>query len=161
MADVARDGVAVIAGKLRSPAIQLLINAGLDPEDIDPAATFRETMDLLMFQKRLQVAADARGLPCAGLKAKVKPHQLPVNVIEQSMRIHAHDQPERKGSEVNDIHLLCLAPYADLTYVDKRTWESVRRVRRKVPAFEGPIGRVSRASSYGAITQELAGLQCG
>ena len=45
-------------------------------------------------------------------------------MIEECMRAHAQDQPERKGSDLNDTHLLCLAPYADVTYVDKRTLET-------------------------------------
>ncbi len=158
MADVVHDGLAVTAGKQPSPAIQLLINAGLAPEDIDPNATFRETMNLLTFHKRLHTVAEACGLPWPELKSKVKPNQLPVTVIEEGMRIYTHDQPERKGSELNDTHLLCLAPYADVTYVDRRTLESVRRVRSKVPVFEVLVGRVAKASNYGAIAKELAGL---
>jgi hypothetical protein len=76
------------------------------------------------------------------------------------MRAHAHDQPERKGSEVNDTHLLCLAPYADITYVDKRTLENVRRARRKVGAFSQLVGRVEKAGGYAEIAARLDGLAC-
>ena len=158
MAGVAHDGLAVTYGEHPSPAIQLLVNAGLDPEDIDPGATFRETMDLLAFRKRLHIAADAFGLPWPELKRKVNPHQLPVTVIEEGMRVHAHDQPERKGSELNDTHLLCLAPYADITYVDRRTLESVRRARSKLKSFDQLVGRIARASGYAEIATELAAL---
>lgn len=158
MASVAQDGLAATAGKHPSPAIQLLINAGLAPEDIDPGATFRETMNLLIFQKRLQTAADACGLPWHELKGNVKPHQLPVTVIEEGIRMYSHDQPERKGSELNDTHLLCLAPYADVTYVDKRTLENTRRARRKHTTFDQLVGHISRASSYNKVTTELTAL---
>lgn len=61
------------------------------------------------------------------------------------MRAYAHDQPERKGSELNDGDLLCLAPYADVTYVDKRTLESVRRAKGKNNLFAELVGQVNKA----------------
>ncbi|MCD4504175.1 hypothetical protein LQR30_08665 [Chromobacterium piscinae] len=156
IADIARAGQRVCSTSHPSPAIQFLINAGLDLEDIDPSATFGETMDLLTFQKRLRIVSDANGLPWPGLKRTVTQQQLPVTVIEESMRAYAHDQPERKGSELNDMHLLCLAPYADVTYVDKRTLESVRRARSKVAVFDQLVGCVTRAGGYAEIAAGLA-----
>lgn len=57
------------------------------------------------------------------------------------MRLYAQDQQERKGSELNDTHLLCLSPYADLTCVDKRTLESLRRARTKCPDLDQLLGK--------------------
>lgn len=158
MAEVVRDGLSVVGTSHPSPAIQLLVNAGLDPEDIDPSATFAETMDMLTFQKRLRTAADAHRLPWPALKRTVSAQQLPVSVIEAGMRSYAHDQPERKGSELNDTHLLCLAPYADITFVDKRTLESARRARSKLPIFDQLVGRIAKARGYAEIATELAAL---
>jgi integrase len=42
MQQIDRDGRAVVGDRVAKPAIQLLINAGLDPEDIDPTATWRQ-----------------------------------------------------------------------------------------------------------------------
>jgi hypothetical protein len=39
------------------------------------------------------------------------------------------DIPKREGGELTDTALACLAAYADVTLVDKRTWEGVRRLR--------------------------------
>ena len=47
------------------------MNAGLDLDEIDPSATFAETMDLLIFHKRLQIVAEANGLPLQELKRTV------------------------------------------------------------------------------------------
>lgn len=157
MAQVARDGHIVATGRHSSPATQFLINAGLEPEDIDPSATFGETMDLLIFQTRMRIVTEAHGLPWAQLKRRVTRQQLPVMLIEESLRRHAHDQPERKGSDLNDTHLLCLAPYADMTYVDKRTSESVRRVRRKVADFDNLVGDIAKATGYADIAARLSG----
>ena len=134
------------------------MNAGLDLDDIDPSATFGETMDLLTFQKRLRIVAEAKGLPWQELKRTVTRNRLPVTVIQESMRIHAHDQPERKGSDLNDIHLLCLAPYVNRTYVDKRTLESARRARGKVAIFDRLIGHVGKAGNYNEISAALTAL---
>ena len=154
---VARDGHAVIGNRDASPAVQLLINAGLEPEEIDPSATFGETMALLTFQKRLRMVAEGFNLPWSELKRRVTRQQLPVIVIEEAMRRHAQDQPERKGSELNDTHLLCLAPYADMTYVDKRTLENLRRVRSKCSVVDRLMGRVTRATGHPAVAVMLTG----
>jgi hypothetical protein len=155
MRQVHRDGVAVVGDGVAKPAIQLLINAGLDPEDIDPSATFGETMDLLTFQKRLRVVADGLHLPWVELKRRVTRQQLPVMVIEEAMRRYSQDQPERKGSELNDTHMLCLAPYADQTFVDKRTLESARRARSKSPMFDRLAIGVGRASNCAELASVL------
>jgi hypothetical protein len=157
-AEIALNGQAIAAECDLPPAIQVLVNAGLDPDDIDPSATIAETMDLLIFQKRLRIVAEANGLPLQELKRTVTRSRLPVIVVEESMRAHAHDQPERKGSELNDVHLLCLAPYADITYVDKRTLESVRRARGKDSVFAKLIGHVSKAASCSEISVALTEL---
>jgi len=158
MQQIDRDGRAVVEDRVAKPAIQLLINAGLDPEDIDPSATFGETMDLLTFQSRLRIVAEGLRLPWAELKCRVMRQQLPVMVIEESMRRHAQDQPERKGSELNDTHLLCLAPYADRTFVDKRTLESARQARNKSPMFDRLTIGVARASDCAELAAVLTAL---
>lgn len=155
MQQVDRDGRAVVGDREAKPAVQLLVNAGLDPEDIDPSATFGETMDLLTFQKRLRVVAEGLRLPWVELKRRVTRQQLPVMVIEESMRRHAQDQPERKGSELNDTHLLCLAPYADRTFVDKRTLENARRARNKSPMFDRLTVGVARARDCAELAAVL------
>jgi hypothetical protein len=115
-------------------------------------------MDLLIFHQRLQIVAETNGLSFRNLKRTVTRNRLPVNVIAESMRANAHDQPERKGSELNDVNLLCLAPYADVTYVDKRTLESVRRAKGKNEIFAELIGHVSKAGSYDKISADLTAL---
>lgn len=157
-AEIAREGQAIATGGDLPPVIQLLLIAGLELEDIDLSATFGQTTNLLIFRERLRMVADASGLPWQELKRVATQDRLPVTVIEECMRAHAQDQPERKGSDLNDTHLLCLAPYADVTYVDKRTLESVRRARGKVAAFDQLIGEVRRAGGHGEISAALMSL---
>ena len=154
-AEIAREGHAIAAGSELPPVIQLLLAAGLEPDDIDLSATFGQITNLLIFRERLRIAANASGLPWQVLKRTATQDRLPVTVIEECMRAHAHDQPERKGSDLNDIHLLCLAPYADVTYVDKRTLESVRRARKKVTVFDQLIGEVRKAGNHDEISAAL------
>lgn len=154
-AEIAREGQVIPTGGDLPPVIQLLLIAGLELEDIDLAATFGQTTNLLIFRERLKMVASASGLPWQELKRVATQDRLPVTVIEECMRAHAQDQPERKGSDLNDTHLLCLAPYADVTYVDKRTLESVRRARSKVAAFGRLIGEVHRAGGHTEISAAL------
>ena len=155
MQQVANDGHAVVGHRAAVTAVQLLIDAGMEIEDIDPLATFGETMNLLTFQKRLRLIAEEFQLPWVELKRRVARQQIPVNVIEEAMRRYAQDQPERKGSELNDTHLLCLAPYADMTYVDKRTLENLRRARSKDPVIDCLVGSVARATGHAAVAAML------
>ena len=155
-AEVIGDGSAVATSDNDSPALQFLLNFGLDLDDIDPAATFDETMDKVVFLRRLRVISEAYGLPLGELRRAVSQSRLPVTVIEYAIRRYGQDQPERKGSDLNDAHLLCLAPYADVTYVDKRTLESVRRARPKDPTFSRLVGKVEKAANYREIGAALA-----
>lgn len=156
--EVVRGGQAINERDDSSPAIQILVNAGMDLDDIDPSITLAEAANLLTFHKRLAIVAKTSGLPLQELKRTVTQNRLPVTVIQECMRIYAHDQPERKGSELNDVHLLCLAPYADITYVDKRTMESVRRAKAKNAVFAELVGHVGKAGSYSEILATLTTL---
>ncbi len=138
------------------PALQILINEGLALEDVDPSLVFSEAMDLLMFQKRLRLVAESAGLDWSAVKTSVKRDRIPVSFIEESMRRYSQDQAERKGSELNDLHLLCLSPYADMTFVDKRTLENVRRVQSKIPELRYFFGKVKKAANYKEISREIS-----
>lgn len=137
------------------PVIRILRSAGLQSEDIDLSATFGETMDFLTFQNRLRIATQGFNVPWSTLSRSVTQRQLPVIVIEEAMRRHAQDQKERKGSELNDTHLLCLAPYADMTYVDKRTLENLRRARSKISLLDQLLGGVARANDHAEVAAKL------
>lgn len=156
MDEVEQLGEQVTAIDSESPAVAALLAAGLEHDDIDLDATFEATMDLVIFRNRLRLVADSCGLSWPEVKAKVKQDQLPVILIERSMRAYAQDQPERKGSDLTDVHLLCLSPYADMTYVDKRTLESVGRIRRQDQVVNRILGNVGKASAYPQIYRQLA-----
>ena len=140
------------------PAMQILMSSGLHRDDINPSATFGETMDLLTFQNRLRLVMRDFNVPWVKIKSRVAQKQLPVILIEEAMRRYSQDQPERKGSELNDTHLACLALYADITYVDKRTLENIRRVRSKEDIVDRLMGRVERAIDHVAVTALLSRL---
>ncbi len=153
--EIARDGSVLSGGDCLPAIIQVLQKAGLEADEIDLSSTFGETMERLTFKKRLQLAAEARGLPWEDLKKSVPPHRLPSNVIAEAMRTHSQDLPRREGGELNDRHFLGLAPYCDATYVDKRTLENVGRASRKVKSFAKLIGSVRRASDYTGVACEF------
>ncbi|MPW19737.1 hypothetical protein GCT13_23270 [Paraburkholderia sp. CNPSo 3157] len=153
MSDVAANVELAISEGLSEPLpVRILLRAGLEPDEINFAATFRETMAMVMFRQRLRMASDAENLPWEEVKEIVTPDRVPSAFTHECMRTYAHDQPERKGSDVNDLSLLCLAPYATETFVDKRTLESVRRAKQKVPRLAELLGSVRKAASYHDIT---------
>lgn len=138
-------------------ALQILQAAGVDVDTVDPNTTFDQLMERVMFENQLRVATEGHGLSWEAIKRTVTQDRLPVSVITHTMRMYGQDQPERKGSEVTDIHLLALAPYADVSYVDKRTLEGVRRGRRSAPTFDRLLNDVRKASSYDEVHRQLIG----
>jgi hypothetical protein len=137
------------------PMLQILSDAGLDLDQIDLTASVPAILDLLVFQKRLRGVASSVGVPWHILKRTVTHDRLPGVVIEDAIRVHRQTLPTRPGSDLNDTHLLRLAPYADMTFVDKRTMENVRRATAKVPNFGPLVGRVAKASSYPEVLRLL------
>jgi hypothetical protein len=135
--------------------LRILLKAGLEPDDIQPQTTFREAMQEVIFRQRLKLAAEVEQLPWPKVKEVVTRDRIPSAIISEDLRRYGHDQPERKGSDVNDASLLCLAPYANKTFVDKRTLESIRRAKRKVPLLQEILGDVRKAANYRDITTAL------
>lgn len=65
--------------------------------------------------------------------------------------------PEREGSELADSYLACLAAYADVTFVDKRTHENFRRARHKCAEFGVLTRRVEKAADYKEVARHFSG----
>jgi hypothetical protein len=156
--EVEQQGPMLYAPNTEHPALTSLRAAGLESDDLDPQAKLGQLLELVIFRRKLRLASDALGMPWPEVRKSVTAERLPVIVIENSMRAYAQDNPERKGSELTDVHLLCLASYADLTYVDKRTMENVMRARRKVPQLASLMGAVAKASSYREIEAQLSAM---
>ena len=76
----------------------------------------------------------------------VRPEQIPTWSISKALGSYLPDLPERQGGELTDTHLTCLAAYADVTLVDKRTLEGVRRLRQKDPDLAGLLGHIEHLS---------------
>jgi hypothetical protein len=62
---------------------------------------------------------------------------------------------EWKGSDLIDGHLACLSAYANVTYVDKRTFEALRQARQSSQGLAKIIGRVEKAGNYWNIPEQL------
>lgn len=133
---------------IRAFVIEGLIIKGIEAADIGAETTLGELDDIGIFRGRLKVAAEAGDLPWPALKNQVRREQFPSWIIDRGLRLHGQDVPEHKGSELTDGHLACLAAYADLIYVDKRTKESSRRASLKSAAFASVIHRVEKAARY-------------
>lgn len=157
-ADALRVAQEAAAGGPVPTSRQLLESLGVDIELIGPNDTFGEVMDRHTYLTQLRIAVESKGLPFVRFKQSVTQGRLPVSMLQHAMRMHGQDQPERKGSDLNDVYLLCLALYADLTFVDKRTLESLRRVRQKVPTVNQLLGDVRKASGHEEISTAVANL---
>ncbi len=151
--------VVAIATPLPNTARDLVLRGlslmSIDLTDIGPETTMAEINDLSLFRKRLEVAAEASGLRPEQLR-RLRMDQIPSWIVDSALRAHGQDLPERKGSELTDRYLACLAPYADITYVDKRTKENFRRATRRSPETRALVRRVEKTSTYTEIVRHLA-----
>jgi hypothetical protein len=140
----------------RDPALALLASMGINPTDISPDTTLAEIGDLAGFQAKLSVVNRSLGLPWNTLKKRVTADRLPSTIIQRAIRRFRPEAGEWKGSDLTDMHLACLAPYADITYVDKRTHEALRTAQRNAPSLKSLLRRVEKARNYIDIVTQLS-----
>lgn len=138
-----------------NPGLHILQTSGVDLSDIDETTTVGEVGALGVFRRKLQVINRLTQLPWDKLKATVSATRLPSQVVQCGVDRFRPDSKEWKGSDLNDTHLSCLAAYADVTYVDKRTREAVRIAKEKSPEFAMLVGRVEKAGHYSDIPSQL------
>lgn len=135
-----------------STAAELVFKAlaiqDVGPEDLCVDSTVGEILDLGLFRARLKIVSKRMKIPWPDIKQRIRMEQIPSWIIPHSLLRHAPDLPERKGSDLNDLHIACLSAYADVTFVDKRTLEAFRRARSKVPLLPQVCRRVERAAQY-------------
>jgi hypothetical protein len=141
----------------KQPFDAALLAEGVDWSDIGPDTTVDEMGNLAGFRHRLRLVNQKLGLPWPELKRRVDERRVPCGLVQWALRRYAQDLAERKGSELVDRYLACLAPYADITYVDRRTHENINRARQKSPEFAAVIRRVEKTSGYAEIAEQLAG----
>lgn len=136
--------------------LSVLAQQGIEPDDIRQNSTVGEILDLGEFLQRVRIVAPGMQLPWREVKRRVRMERIPSELITAGMRRHAQKLPERKGSDLNDTYLACLAAYADVTFVDKRTRETFRRARSKDAAFDAICKRVEVAPSYRNIPKIIS-----
>lgn len=132
-----------------------LASQGVEPSDVRPNATVGEVQDYGMFLQQMKVSTRDTGISFAELKRLVTMQQVPTWQISMAMRTHAPNMKERKGSELIDTHLACLAPYADITFVDKRTHDAFQKAFRADAELRAVCRRVARAAEYSKIPAML------
>lgn len=142
-----------ILDRKSSPAINILKNMGLEISCINPEMTLNELGDLLKFHKRLEIIAKNLNILPFDLKKQISPNIIPSNIIETTLNKYKQKLSRSKGSDLNDAHILCLSPYADVTFVDKRTLENYKRACSKSNVFQNLCGDVRKVSHYLKIFQ--------
>lgn len=139
----------------REFVLALLEAKNVEPGDVGPDTTIGDLDEIGIFRGHLKVAAEVLGRPWADIKCRVHPNQFPTWIIDRGLRLFGQDNPERKGSDLNDSYLTALAAYAGLTLVDKRTLQNVRQAQAKSPAFADIIGPVVKVSQYADVISVL------
>lgn len=140
-------------GDAKSLVFAGLAEQGIEPSDLHLDMTVDEALELGVFFSQIRTVAEGKGLPWQELKKRVRKSNIPSSVVVGDVAKFLPTTVERKGSELNDMHLATLAPYADVTFVDKRMHHAFRQAFRKNKSLEEICSRVERASSYRDIPQ--------
>jgi hypothetical protein len=141
-----------------NPALRILELSGVDLSEIGTETTVGDVGNLAVFRRKLELLNEHLGQPWQELKARVKEDRLPSGVIHNAIARCHPDMPVWDGSELADRYLACLAAYADITYVDKRTHEASRQARRKSKVFASLVRRMEKAGGYSEIADHLSAL---
>jgi hypothetical protein len=140
--------LATQAASAPEPAFEILRAAGVCPSEVGPNATVAEVCRLVQFRQKLRILNEDLRLPWAELKKTVTEDKLPSAIIQAAVAVNRPDTHEWKGSDMTDDYLACLSAYADETYVDKRTYEALRRARTKSNQLQGLLRLVKKVTSY-------------
>jgi hypothetical protein len=152
--EVQRLGMEVIRGD--NPAVRILEISGVALSEIGPETTVSDVGNMAVFRRKLELLNEQLNLPWPELKARVKEDRLPSGVIYNAIARYHPDTREWNGSELADRYLACLAAYADVTYVDKRTHEASRQAKQKSPAFASLVRHIEKAGGYSEIAEQLS-----
>jgi hypothetical protein len=150
---VKRLGLQAVRGD--NPARQILELSGIELSDIGPETTVGDVGNMAVFRKKLALLNEQMGFPWAALRERVPEERLPSGVISGAIARYHPDTKEWDGSELADRHLACLAAYADVTFVDKRTLEASRQAKQKSKPFASVIRSIERAADYVTIAEQL------
>jgi len=139
----------------QNPGLQILLASGVGLSEIGPDTTVGDVGALAMFRAKLAVLNEYLDLPWQELKERVTESRLPSGFIHSALVRFRPVTGEWKGSDLPDSYLACLSPYADVTFVDKRTHEAFRRARQKLEDFSAIVRRVEKASDYESLLTHL------
>ena len=135
------------AADARELVLRGLALMDIELSDIAPDTTMSEINALSVFRKQARVAARSAGLNEADAR-HVPMNTIPSWRISRALSTYKQDQAERKGSNLIDGHLATLAPYADITFVDKRTMETLRRAFARSNEMTKLVRDVRRTTNY-------------
>jgi hypothetical protein len=139
-----------------NPALCILEVTGVGLSEIGPETTVGDVGNMAVFRRKLELLNEYLSLPFQELKARVKEDRLPSGIISNAIARYHPDTREWDGSELADRYLACLAAYADITYVDKRTHEASRQARQKSKIFDSLVHHMEKDGEYSEIVTQLS-----
>jgi hypothetical protein len=134
---------------LKKGGLQQFLNYHeIDIEELGKNALMVDLLKLIDFRAKLKVVHKRFNMPWEVFKKSIQPEQIPSWIIESSLFLHSQEQPEYKGSDLNDYWLACLSLYVDLIYVDKRVKNDFERAFKKDSVFCELLNKVKIEKVY-------------
>ena len=156
-----REDVRQVQGTDDHPLLHMLKSIRLRSEELHEEAKLDDLQFIAFCRHRASIAARGAGLDSEEVALRVRAERLPSAIISEGMTRFGQQPKRRKGSVMNDTHLVCLSPYATLTSVDKGTLANVERASARCPVFRSVIGAVARGRTYVDLIPRLPRMRTG
>lgn len=129
--------------------VEILVSQGVKKSEITEDMDFADLNMLAFLRKQLQTLAELPKCLISFDELQAIPTELFLHhQLYRLLKMHGQKRSRRSGSDLNDFHLLALAPFVDEIYVDKRTAEDFLRVTRREPEIMKIVGHVGKASNF-------------
>jgi hypothetical protein len=153
MRDVVADGLNI--GESEAERIEYLRRHEIYASDLKPDTHMGDLFELGMFRTRLKIVQRLLSVPWDELVSVLTPSRIPSALLSNALRRYGQDLRERKGSDMADGHLAALCAYADLSFVDGRTNENIRRAIHADGEVKKLVRHADKAGQYFTIPDRI------
>jgi hypothetical protein len=133
----------------------ILESTGVPRAAIRPGHTIGDLGDMAVYVERLRLLCPHLTVPCEPDIFEVPMDALPSYEFQRLLSNLQAKANRVSGSDIGDSYVAALAFYADLTEIDKRTFDYVERVKRENVMIRENIGTLLKSGDYEMLIDRI------